>query len=83
MAQSREYNWRATWKSSDSGLESREIRRGDPLRSPRDILYPQNLTLTSPTSGGCSVGTVRSRTLFTSLGDGREAPTVLGTSDWG
>jgi hypothetical protein len=29
--------------------------RGDPLRWPRDTLYPQKLSLTSPTSGGRSV----------------------------
>jgi hypothetical protein len=27
---------------SGSGLENREYGRGDPLRWPRDILYPQN-----------------------------------------
>jgi hypothetical protein len=44
-----------------SGLENREYGRGDPLRWPRDTLYPQKLTLTSPTSGGRSVGIVRLR----------------------
>jgi hypothetical protein len=39
--------------------------RGDPLRWPRDILYPQKLVLTSPTSGGRSIGIVRSRTKAT------------------
>jgi hypothetical protein len=38
---------------------------GDPLRWPRDILYPQKLALTSPTSGGRSVGIVRLRTKST------------------
>jgi hypothetical protein len=33
--------------------------RGDPLRWPRDTLYPQKLALTSPTRGGRSVGIVR------------------------
>jgi hypothetical protein len=37
------------WKCSGSG---------DSLRQPRDILYPQKLALTSPTSGGSSVGIV-------------------------
>jgi hypothetical protein len=37
-------------------------QRGDPLRWPRDTLYPQKLALTSPTSGGRSVGIVRLRT---------------------
>jgi hypothetical protein len=39
--------------------------RGNPLRWPRDTLYPQKLALTSPTSGGRSVGIVRSRTKVT------------------
>jgi hypothetical protein len=34
---------------------------GDPLRWPRDTLYPQKLELTSPTSGGRSVGIFRLR----------------------
>jgi hypothetical protein len=34
---------------------------GDPLRWPRDTLYPQKLALTSPTRGGRSVGIVRMR----------------------
>jgi hypothetical protein len=49
-------------KSSGSGLENREYGRRDPLRLPRDTLYPQKLALTSPTSGGRSVGIVRLRT---------------------
>jgi hypothetical protein len=36
--------------------------RGDPLRWPRDTLYPQKLALTSPTRGGRSVDIVRLRT---------------------
>jgi hypothetical protein len=40
--------------SSGAGLENREYGRGDPLRWPRDTLYPQNLALTWPTSGGRS-----------------------------
>jgi hypothetical protein len=36
--------------------------RGDPLRRPRNTLYPQKLALTSPTSGSRSVGMVRLRT---------------------
>jgi hypothetical protein len=35
------------------------------LRWPRDILYPQKLALTSPTSGGLSVGIIRLRTKAT------------------
>jgi hypothetical protein len=34
----------------------------DPSRSPRGTLYQQKLAITSPTSGGRSVGIVRSRT---------------------
>jgi hypothetical protein len=35
---------------------------GDPLRWPRDTLYPQKLAQPSPTTGGRSVGIVRLRT---------------------
>jgi hypothetical protein len=48
-----------------SGLEIREYGRGDSLRWSRDTLYPQKLALISPTSGGRSVGIVRSRTKAT------------------
>jgi hypothetical protein len=48
-----------------SGLENREYGRRDLSRWPRGILYPQKLALTSPTSGGLSVGKVRSRTQAT------------------
>jgi hypothetical protein len=51
--------------SSGSGLETREYGRGDTLRWPRDTLYPQKLALTSPASGGRSVGIVRLRTKAT------------------
>jgi hypothetical protein len=47
--------------SSGSGLENREDGHGDPLRWPRDTLYPQKSALTSPTSGDRSVGIVRLR----------------------
>jgi hypothetical protein len=50
------------WRSSGSGQENRINDRGDPLRWPRDTLYPQKLELTSPTSGSHSVGIVRLRT---------------------
>jgi hypothetical protein len=49
-------------KSSDTGLESREYGRRDQSRRRRGTLYPQKLALTSPTSGGRSVGIVHSRT---------------------
>jgi hypothetical protein len=51
--------------SSGSGLENREYCCGDPLRRPRDTLYPQKLALTSPICGGRSVGIVRLRTKTT------------------
>jgi hypothetical protein len=46
-------------KSSVYGLENRDYRRG--------TLYLQTLAVTSPISGGSSVGTVRSRTRATEL----------------
>jgi hypothetical protein len=49
-------------KSSGSCLENWGYGRGDPSRWPRGTLYPQKLAITSPTSGGRSVGIVRSRT---------------------
>jgi hypothetical protein len=52
-------------KSRGSGLENREYGRRDPSRLPRRSLYPQKLALTSSTSGGRSVGIVRSRTQTT------------------
>jgi hypothetical protein len=42
-------------------LDSREYGSKDPSRWPRGTLYPQKLALTSPTSGGRSVGMVRLR----------------------
>jgi hypothetical protein len=51
--------------NSGSGLENREYGRGDPLRWPRDTLYPQKWALTSSTSRGRSVGIVRLRTKAT------------------
>jgi hypothetical protein len=42
--------------------------RGNPLRWPRDTIYPQKLALTSPTSGGHSVGIVRLRVKATEFG---------------
>jgi hypothetical protein len=54
-------------KSSGSGLETREYGRRNPSRWPRDTLYQQKLALTLPTSGGRSVGIVRSRTKATEL----------------
>jgi hypothetical protein len=50
------------WKSSGYSQENRINGCGDPLRWPRDTLYPQKLALTSPTSSGRSVGIVRLKT---------------------
>jgi hypothetical protein len=49
-------------KSSSSGLETRKYGSRDPSSWPRGTLYQQKLALSSPTSGGHSVGIVRSRT---------------------
>jgi hypothetical protein len=48
-------------KSSWSGREIREYDCRDQSRWPHGTLYPYKLALTSPTSGGRSVGIVRSR----------------------
>jgi hypothetical protein len=45
-------------KSSGSGIEIREYGLRDPSRRPRGTLNPQKLALTSPASGGRSVGIV-------------------------
>jgi hypothetical protein len=56
-------DWGATWlKSSGSCLENREYGRRDPSRWPRGTFNPHKLAITSPTSGGRSVGIIRSRT---------------------
>jgi hypothetical protein len=52
-------------KSSVSGLENRNYSRRDPSRWPRGTIYLQKLALTSLTSGGRSVGIVRSPTQAT------------------
>jgi hypothetical protein len=52
-------------KSSGSGLEIREYGRRDLSRWPRSTICAQKLELTSPSSGGRSVGIVRSRTQAT------------------
>jgi hypothetical protein len=49
-------------KSSSSNLEIREYGHRNPLHWPHETLYPQKLPLTSPTSGGHSVGIVHLRT---------------------
>jgi hypothetical protein len=52
-------------KSRGSGPESREYGRRDPSRRQRGTLYPRNLALTSPSSGGRSVDIARSWTQAT------------------
>jgi hypothetical protein len=52
-------------KSSGSCLENREYGRRNPSLLLRGTLQPQKLALTSPTIGGRSFGTVRSRTQAT------------------
>jgi hypothetical protein len=52
-------------KVAAPGLENRDYGRGDPLRCPRDTLYPLKLALTSPTGGSRSVGIVHLRTKAT------------------
>jgi hypothetical protein len=54
-------------KSCGYCLESREYGRGNPSCCPRGTLYAQKLALSSPKSGGRSVGIVRSRTQATEL----------------
>jgi hypothetical protein len=53
-------------KSSGFGLDNRDYRsRGSVALTTWDPLYPQKLAVTSRTSGGLSVGIVRSRTQAT------------------
>jgi hypothetical protein len=52
-------------KSSGSSLENRKYGSKDPPRWLRQTLYPQKLALTSPKSGGRSVGIVHSWTKAT------------------
>jgi hypothetical protein len=49
-------------ESSSFGLENREYGSRDPSRWWCGTLYPQNVTLISPTGGGRSVDVVHSRT---------------------
>jgi hypothetical protein len=53
------------WKSSGSGLGTEINGQGYSLRWSRNTLCPLNMALTSPTSGGRSVGIVRLRTRTT------------------
>jgi hypothetical protein len=52
---------------SGSGLENRDYGRREPSRLPCGTLLQQKLALTSLTSGGRSVGIVRSLTQATAL----------------
>jgi hypothetical protein len=52
-------------KSSGFGPESREYGRRDQSRWPRGVFSPRKLALTSPTSGGLSLGIRRSQTQTT------------------
>jgi hypothetical protein len=54
-------------KVAAAGLENQDWRPWDPLRWPRDTLYPQKLALTSPTSGGLVIDIVRLRTKATEI----------------
>jgi hypothetical protein len=51
--------------SSGFGLESLKYSHRDLLRWPCDTLYPQKLTLSSPTSSGHSIGIVHQQTKAT------------------
>jgi hypothetical protein len=62
-------------KSSGCGLENREYGRRYPSRGPLGSLYLQKLVLTSPTSGGRSVGIVRSRSQVTEFSVSSVMPT--------
>jgi hypothetical protein len=46
-------------------MDPRLTAMGTRCADPRSILYPQKLALTSPTSGGRSVGIVSLRTMAT------------------
>jgi hypothetical protein len=65
--------------SSGSSLENREYGRRDSSRRPRGTLYPQTLALSSLTSGGRSVGIVRSRTQATEFSLSFRKPNVSET----
>jgi hypothetical protein len=52
-------------ESRGSGPENREYGRSDSSRRLRGTLNPQKLALTPPTSGGRSLGIVRSHTQAT------------------
>jgi hypothetical protein len=70
--------------SMGSGLENREFGRGDPPSRPRETFYRQKLALTSPTSGGRSVGMLSSRTKAIEFGFSLVIPTwikIRGRSD--
>jgi hypothetical protein len=53
------------WESSGLSLENDINGYGNPLCWPRDTLFPKKMALTSPTSGGRSVGIALLRTKAT------------------
>jgi hypothetical protein len=63
-------------RRSGSGLESREYASREPSRWPRGTLHRQKLSLTSPTSGGHSVGIIRSRIQATEFSFSLEWPLI-------
>jgi hypothetical protein len=60
----RNEGWLCWWEPAATDPTGHACRLNN-LRWPRGILYPQKLALTSPTSGGRSVGIVRLRTKAT------------------
>jgi hypothetical protein len=56
------FSWVQLRNCRGSGVISQGYDRGDALHWPLDSLYPEKLVLTSPTSGGRSVGIVHSQT---------------------
>jgi hypothetical protein len=67
-------------KSSGSGLEPREYGHRDPSSWPCGTPYSKNLAITSLTSGGLSVGLVRSRTQATDFNFYLPPPPIFLTS---
>jgi hypothetical protein len=65
VGQTRTYRLQAvTFQPSPFTVKTRNLNcSGNSLRSPRNTLYQQRLALTSPTSGGRSVGIVSLRTM--------------------
>jgi hypothetical protein len=64
-------------KSNGSDLEEREYGCRDQSRWPSGTLYTQKLVLTSPASGGRSVGIVRFRTQATDIFPNKWIPGIV------